>query len=93
MTWKQPVNASTYEIWHYVVKVKQVTTSSTTILPYNNTGDKVQVETIEKLMPDTLYEILVASENSVGMGGFSEDHLLVVTTSFGRLIELFYNCC
>ena len=67
-------------------------TGSTTILSYTNTGDELQVETIEKLMPDTLYEILVASENSIGMGSFSEDHLLAVTTSFGKPIELFYNC-
>lgn len=93
MTWKQPVDAPSHAISHYVVKVKQVTTSSTTILPYTNTGDDIQTGTIEKLMPDTLYKILVASENSVGMGGFSEDHLLAVTTSFGKLIESFYNCC
>lgn len=92
MKWEQPIGALLYEISHYVVKVKQPMTGSTTILPYTNTGDELQVETIEKLMPDTLYEILVASENSVGMGSFSEDHLLAVTTSFGKPIELFYNC-
>ena len=54
---------------------------------YTNTGIELQNKTIEDLMPDTLYEVVIASESHVGMGRFSVNHLLVLTTSFGKFIQ------
>lgn len=87
VTWKQPIDASSHKISCYVVKVRPVTADSTTIyVSYPDTGDELYKRTIENLMSDTLYEIMVASESSVGMGSFSVDHLLALTTSFGKFI-------
>jgi len=46
----------------------------------------LQSGVITDLMPDTLYKVLMASENRVGMGNFSTDYLLVSKTSFSKFI-------
>ena len=89
--YKQPNNyASSYNISHYIIQVRPVSANSTGIPVYHsytNMGVELQNNTIEDLIPDTLYEVVIASESHVGMGRFSVNHLLVLTTSFGKFIQ------